>query len=885
MAARVNPPKKVRLACRRCRTRRIKCDGEVPACTNCAKAGETCLDVDSQNSGLLVPRNFASAARARIQWLENIIIQRLPDVDISQGPQIDAFPDPKGSVSGGGGFGGCIGVGGGVAAEHDDDAASTASLRSGRRESSQKPAGRPLSLGPPQRIGLKRPAEAVDPSFDPEEQFPDRAQAVAMNLGMLSLNSDSSQKHYLGSSSGVLFTNLIGVTPSSAGSTPATLLDDVQAQGPSSEWHDAPSCAPGNVSQQYNRSLHIFLRQELPKKEDAVKLVHTYIRWTHPDYPVLEPSSLLSALDAIYATYSCSIDEDPLPQGWPSSVQAFRWNGRQSTLGGDPAAHAVPMPVVAFILFMIFNIAAIVKVRSRVYEFPPERFYRAALHFSKDCFSQISLSSIQALVTLIVHSMLTPAEVNLFTLVHIGLAHCVELGIHREPPPATEPDDVKNQQIKRLTFFTMYSLDRSISSIQGRPLGFRDETFDVKMPEPQSPRRLSTTSSPMLSSFSAAVIKFARCQFELDRIISDIKLQLYHLPCDSTWFAPAPDPTIPQMRIKGELVAWWDRVSKEPFSFPGLDNRQRRMWQLKLKIKYHTAMVMLFQPSQAVRNPPPESLHVCFNSASSILQDYQALYEMQGLHHGWRTVQNIFAAGATLIYSFWTCPMVRQTASTADLSRSLRACSGLLTVGGEWWPSVKKGHGSFGAIVDLTIRKLYTGNAPSKNPRLFTPLASDDGRHAMDHHHQQQQQQHQQQQQQQQQPPDGAPVVYDASNHQETLSSHMQPLSGTDAASWQQQQQPQQHMQGSSLGMGTAQDAVHWQGVYRYPDGSFHPAGNNSSSGNNNNNNSNNNSGDDYVPEIETFLADFDRSEFSWSFPLSGISDPYDLGNFPHHGY
>ncbi|GJD02524.1 hypothetical protein ColKHC_11349 [Colletotrichum higginsianum] len=706
---------------------------------------------------LSTPYSFASAARARIQWLENIIIQRLPDVDISQGPQIDAFPDPKGSVSGGGGFGGCIG----------SEAGGTA-----------------VEPRAPQRIGLKRPAEAVDPSFDPEEQFPDRAQAVAMNLGMLSLNSDSSQKHYLGSSSGVLFTNLIGVTPSSAGSTPATLLDDVQAQGPSSEWHDAPSCAPGNVSQQYNRSLHIFLRQELPKKEDAVKLVHTYIRWTHPDYPVLEPSSLLSALDAIYATYSCSIDEDPLPQGWPSSVQAFRWNGRQSTLGGDPAAHAVPMPVVAFILFMIFNIAAIVKVRSRVYEFPPERFYRAALHFSKDCFSQISLSSIQALVTLIVHSMLTPAEVNLFTLVHIGLAHCVELGIHREPPPATEPDDVKNQQIKRLTFFTMYSLDRSISSIQGRPLGFRDETFDVKMPEPQSPRRLSATSSPMLSSFSAAVVKFARCQFELDRIISDIKLQLYHLPCDSAWFAPAPDPTLPQTRIKGELVGWWDRVSKEPFSFPGLDNRQRRMWQLKLKIKYHTAMVMLFQPSQAVRNPPPESLHVCFDNASSILQDYQALYEMQGLHHGWRTVQNIFAAGATLIYSFWTCPMVRQTASTADLSRSLRACSGLLTVGGEWWPS---------------------------------------------------------------------------------------------------------HMQGSSLGMGTAQDAVHWQGVYRYPDGSFHPAGNNSSSGNNNNNNSNNNnnnnSGDDYVPEIETFLADFDRSEFSWSFPLSGISDPYDLGNFPHHGY
>jgi hypothetical protein len=33
-----------------------QCDGETPACSNCAKAGEACLDVDSQNSSILVPR-------------------------------------------------------------------------------------------------------------------------------------------------------------------------------------------------------------------------------------------------------------------------------------------------------------------------------------------------------------------------------------------------------------------------------------------------------------------------------------------------------------------------------------------------------------------------------------------------------------------------------------------------------------------------------------------------------------------------------------------------------------------------------------------------------------------------------------------------------------
>ncbi|KAH0422908.1 hypothetical protein CcaCcLH18_12510 [Colletotrichum camelliae] len=756
-----------------------------------------------------------------IQWLEDIIKSRLPDVDLSAGPHIDAFPDPKGSAAAGGG------------GDLEDDNVSTPSPRSGRAGS--QPRGRAVSLGF-QRQNLKRPAEAAG-SYDHDEQFPDRAHSVAMNLGMLSLNSDSSQKHYLGSSSGVLFTNLIGASPSSAGSTPAALLEDVQAQGPSSEWYD--TSVPTDTSKQYNRSLHILLRQELPRKEDAIKLVHTYVRWMHPDYPVLEPTSLLSALDALYSTFSCSLDDDPFPHGWPSTMQAFRWNGRQR-LPGDQGVHSVPMPVVAFILFMVFNIAAIIKVRGRVYEFPPEKFYRAALHFSKDCFSQISLSSIQALVVLIVHSMLTPAEVNLWTLIHIALAHCVELGIHREPLNAIESADFENQQIRRLTFFTIYSLDRSVSSIQGRPLGFRDETFDIKLPE-SPPAHISSASSTIPLSFSAAVLRFARYQFELDRMVSDIKLQLYHLPCDSAWFPLPQNPPAQQARIKEELTDWWDRVSSEAFDFPGIDNRQRRMWQIKLKVKYHTTMVMLFQPSQAIRNPPPESLQVCFNNAASILHDYQALHDLQGLHHGWATVQNIFAAGATLIYSFWTCATVRQNASTADLSKSLRTCSSLLTVGGEWWPSVKKGQRSFGAIVDLTIRKLYTGNMPSKNPRLYMPLGADrldDGQNALDH-------------------ADRGHSVYDATSQQADLT-HI-PLNGADAA-WHQ-------MPGSSaVAMGHSQDAVHWQGVYPEPP-PYHAGSN------------------DYVPEIETFLADFDKSEFSWSFPLAGIGDPYEMGNFPNPSY
>ncbi|KAM5347538.1 hypothetical protein ACJ41O_007362 [Fusarium nematophilum] len=797
MSTRTGPPKKVRLACRRCRTRRIKCDGQVPACTNCAKAGQVCLDVDSQNSDVVIPRNFVGAARARIQWLENIIRERAPDVDLRDGPQIDppADTEPRPLDDGG----------------HEET------------EIFATP-GAAASQSTLQRPSRKRSAD-VSVQSDNDGSFPERAHSVAVNLGMLSLNSDSPQKHYLGSSSGLLFTNLIGASPSSAGSTPQGISN--QAQASDLEWHDGS--ASREHTRQYYRSFYAFLKQELPPRHDALILAHTYVRWVHPDYPVLEPWSLFSALEAIYSCLLGPLDNDELPHGWPSTMPPFRWNGRQVT-PGVLEDEGVSMPVVAFILFMVLNIGAIVKVRSRIYEFPPQRFYRAAIHFSKDAFSQISLSSIQALVMLVIHSMLTPAEINLWTLVHLGLAYCVELGIHREQAQTT-PEDFAFQQIRRFTFFTIYSLDRSISSIQGRPLGFRDETFDLKMPQAPPPGT-EPIDGAIPPSFTTAVTHYSIYQYKLDRIISDIKLHLYHLPGDSSWFPWPENPAEHQERIKDTLNRWWDEVSNDAFDFPCLDTRQREVWRLRMKIKYHTTMVLLFQPSQVIRSPSSEALGICFEGASGILDGYQRLHDVQSLHHGWRAVQNIFAAGATLIYSFWTSEQVRKSASAACMSKDLRTCSSLLTVGGEWWSSAKSGQRSFGSVADLTMRRLYMEDVPAKAPRLSWN-SSASGRNA----ERVQRQDH---------------AIGDLQSA-ESIEVISQPPLGDQSDTWEEM----------GVGVGETAEQAMWHGMDIGRPGQTA----------------------DFVPEIEMFLADFDRSEFTWSFPLNGNEDLHPFGTQQNPGF
>lgn len=147
---------------------------------------------------LLTGVSFSKAARARIHWLEAVIRERLPDFDLSEGPQVEILAEgPSRALSK-------------SSHQHTEETADAPSNYEGLG-----------ATGPGHNVrqAAKRTHEAVANS-DHEDALPEGAHSVAVNLGMLSLNSDSSQKHYLGSSSGLLFSNLIAASPSSTGGTP-----------------------------------------------------------------------------------------------------------------------------------------------------------------------------------------------------------------------------------------------------------------------------------------------------------------------------------------------------------------------------------------------------------------------------------------------------------------------------------------------------------------------------------------------------------------------------------------------------------------------------------------------------------------------------------------
>lgn len=223
-AAGSRQPKKVRLACERCRDRRIKvCFG---AATERQKKAGTKQTGSATEKSLHVttaprpkcpastlipapplaaslerklqclapspskanrPLRFQLNAAARIEWLENIIRTRLPDVDLSAGPQL-VNPD-----------------------------ASTSSAPPAP-PLDQAPASN-LAIG--QNRGIKRSYATPSQEHGPNTSVEQSARSMALHLGLLTLDVNSSQVHYLGSSSGSLFTPMLQANREDAGALPS----------------------------------------------------------------------------------------------------------------------------------------------------------------------------------------------------------------------------------------------------------------------------------------------------------------------------------------------------------------------------------------------------------------------------------------------------------------------------------------------------------------------------------------------------------------------------------------------------------------------------------------------------------------------------------------
>lgn len=330
-----------------------------------------------------------SRLQRRVTWLESIIRENLPDVDLSLEPPPGSSEPPGQTIS--------------------------SFMRDEERPISVDHAtsGVPQGILPPQTIA--------------------QSDQRAHEIGLISVGANADTR-YLGPSSGYFLARLL------LSCSPQRYDRSGQV-----DHHNATSLAQSLIDQLVHASPRPL---PLPERAQAIELTRIYFDAVHPQYPIIHEPSFMQAMNLLY-------DRD---------TQA-------------PEGDAI----VLFQVNMVLAIASSVlssRARSHI---PSESYCLSALQHLERLNVQNSLSGLQCVLLLLIFTMHSPyMRLNVWYLNYHCIAAVLDLGLQRDVTTSSGIS-LLDQEMRTRVFWVIFTLDRTIATMMGRPIGLRDEACELRV--------------------------------------------------------------------------------------------------------------------------------------------------------------------------------------------------------------------------------------------------------------------------------------------------------------------------------------------------------------------------------------------------------------------
>ncbi|KAJ5351786.1 hypothetical protein N7452_000760 [Penicillium brevicompactum] len=598
-----------RAACRRCQRRKIRCDGDLPRCASCKKAGVACVNDGKQE----VSRTYIANLQKRLQWLESFVKERDSTFRPEDGPQVDlsdiSLLEPT---------------------EGDTQLQSAISEDTGAQR--------------PNKPHHEQPSEPTDSLLPRTQSRP------AHEIGLVSLSSGG-EPRYIGPSSGYFLANLVF---SNAGRRAGPPRDNVQG-------NDGGSTRPMSLSSDFFNT-----PAQLPsRKEDAMELTSKFFTSVHLVYPFLHEPSHLDRLERMYSS----------------------------------ASHD---PVDAFHVYMVLAISASDLSRRFRIPLPAEGYYTAATgHFELAC-AEGSLQGLQSLLLLMVYGLHNPScDINVWSLNYQCLSSLIDFGLQRDIRASSAfPISYLEQEMRTRIFWVVYSFDRTLGTMMGRPIGVRDEACELRLPSNVSDNGL-LEPAPTASSegTSTSHITFSIHLFKLAQINSEIKYVMHSICRDTPRYAypPVADINLWQKDMIDRLQSWLADIPSAPPNDTIVNI---------CECKYHEMMILILRPSPGIPDPSEEMLGKCFHHAVHLLREFGGLYRQEALLYSRLVVHSIFLSTLIMLHCLWRLPRVASEVQIEEVVADTNISLNILSSIGEYWTEAKRARDCIHELSGATVQRL-----------------------------------------------------------------------------------------------------------------------------------------------------------------------------------
>ncbi|OAQ96245.1 hypothetical protein LLEC1_03758 [Akanthomyces lecanii] len=600
-----------RLACLRCQRRKIRCDGDLPTCKNCKNARAACADGLSARLKHL-PRAEISSLKSRIVWLESIIRQRCPDVDLENGQPHDIDPaildmslQPDTSII--------------TSADH------TVQMIA-------EPEG---------------PLETTGPAL---EQVLGGKSASAHEIGMLSLGA-SQDSRYIGPSSGYFLARV--------------MLSKNRDSISDNEKQDNSVDISGQLIESCTGPL------PLPPRTLAQRLCDAYFEFIHPQYLILHHQTTLDAVDHMYQN-----DE--------------------------------VVPGMSFQVFMVFALGAIaLSMRSNA-RLPSDSYCLAALETFAQINIENSIQGLQCLLLLLVFALHSPStRFNAWYLNYQCLAAVVDLGLQRNIT-VRSGISLLQQEMRTRLFWVSMLLDRTISTIMGRPIGLRDEACELRLPLEIEDALLNVPQGE--SEARQLGTSYSIHLFRATKINSEIKYVANSIVQEAPRYAYPP-----QTDIHGWQKNMLQQLDEWRADIPSDSQHENEFMQLVCQLRYHGLCLLLLRPSPAIPKPTANALIRCHKSATESIQILDQMYRKNLLIHNWITLHGLVLAVLTLLYSVRSAPEVARVTQVDVLMGTMSSALGILSATGEHWAAAKRCRDILEDAAKSTVQWLQSQSAAANH--------------------------------------------------------------------------------------------------------------------------------------------------------------------------
>ncbi|KAK7187498.1 Zn(II)2Cys6 cluster transcripitional activator [Paraphaeosphaeria sporulosa] len=290
------------------------------------------------------------------------------------------------------------------------------------------------------------------------------------------------------------------------------------------------------------------LTKKLPPRYAATPLIQQYVNNIFTLLPIFEEATLYACVDAVYHLEGVAKPFDIWVVRMVLAIACLSQSEqRGDTLYSDAVGHV-----------------------------------NAALEQAEKVLHPGFISSIQALVLLVIYATMDPHHFDSWTLIGAASRAMVDLGIHQDPSKSTAIGRSK-LEIRRRVYWCVYSLDRSTALVQTRAFSFSDDSAHVHLPfhtSPTSPKHSSPQSHVFLQAFDSALDLF-----KIRQIQSEWYMDLFQSGRE-----PWQDPYPYIWKMYNRMTEWFQSMSQS--TLPAL----RCFFELELLYSY----VYILSPSSRV---------------------------------------------------------------------------------------------------------------------------------------------------------------------------------------------------------------------------------------------------------------------------------------------